>query len=672
MSADSGRIPEGLRLASFEALLPLALAAPVPLFWTEGASGVAIVFYEVALLALWWRARQRRPLALSNTVLNALGLAYLFWLAFEAVTLRHGLLKSVSHLLLFTAVAKLASLKRPGEVRTALLVIFMITLASASSSTHISSLLYFGAMALLGFRTLAKLAVLADFDEAPPPGVLNSIPTGGMAAAVVLAGGVLTAPLFYGLPRLQRPFAVAPFRIDDAFSSTLTADRVDLNTFGAAKRSEQVVLQMSVDPESALPRVLRMREAVFTLYHRGVWTRSSDRPGPGDRSERPLAQTRAQQHEVGRLSVELNMSANGFLFLPYGADRPEVDGEVPTVLRDGVVTLSHAVRSVRYAVDFRGVEPRAVGSSAIDPETVPPEIRQYARELTGDLKEPLAIYARIRDNFARKFTYTLDPPRGKGDPLVHFLLRSRAGHCEYFASAAAMLLTARGIHARLVTGSYGGEASFLSRALVVRGSNLHAWVEAEVDGHGFSVLDPTPPAGIPAAETHVSFLRLLTNIAREIEFFYDRRILGFDSLEQVRIAEAVREAVSGLGRGVASWKQLAGSREVRGVLLGAFLVGFVVFLAVLLRRERRRASASAGTKAYLSLRRLLAVRTGGLAPSVAPLEVARLFARSVPAGREDADAIVSVYCAASFGGHAVSDAAARDLATRLTRLRKLA
>jgi hypothetical protein len=665
-------IPEGLRLASFEVLLPLALAAPVPLFWTEGASGVAIFFYEVALLGLWWRARQRRPLALSNTVLNALGLGYLFWLAFEAVTLRHGLLKSVSHLLLFTAVAKLASLKRPGEVRTALLVIFMITLASASTSTHISSLLYFGAMAFLTFRTLAKLAVLADFDEAPPPGVLKSVPTGGMAAAVVLAGGVLTAPLFYGLPRLQRPFAVAPFRVDDAFSSAMTADRVDLNTFGAAKRSEQVVLHMSVNPESALPRVLRMREAVFARYHRGVWTRSPERPDPGDRSERPLARTRAQQHEVGRLSVDLNMSANGFLFLPYGADRPEVEGEIPTILRDGVVTVSHAVRSVRYAVDFHGVEPRAGGSSVIDPETVPPEIRQYAQELTGDLTEPLAIYARIRDNFAKRYMYTLEPPRGKGDPLVHFLLRSRAGHCEYFASAAAMMLTARGIPARLVTGSYGGEVGFFSRTLVVRGSNLHAWVEAKIDGRGFSVLDPTPPAGIPPAETRVSFLRFFSNLAREIEFFYDRRVLGFDSLEQVRIAEAVREAVSGLGRGIALWKQLAGSPEFRGVLLGAFIIGLVVILFVLLRREKQRAAANAATKAYLSVRRFLASRIGGLSPSVPPLEVARLLGESLPAARQDADAIVAVYCAASFGGRPVSSEAALDLADRLTRLRKLA
>src|SRR5262249_40984878 len=175
-----------LRRASFEVLAPLAAAAPLPLFWTDGASGLAILLYEVSLFTLWRWTRKGRPPRLSNGVLNALGLTYLFWLGFEALVLRHGLLKSIAHLLLFTAVAKLASLKRPGEVRTALLVIFLVTLASASSSTHISSFLYFGAMAFLGFRALARLAVLADFGDGPPERVLKSVPTGGMAAAAIV------------------------------------------------------------------------------------------------------------------------------------------------------------------------------------------------------------------------------------------------------------------------------------------------------------------------------------------------------------------------------------------------------------------------------------------------------------------------------------------------------
>ena len=666
-------IPSGLRRASFEVLAPLAAVAPLPLYWTDGASAFAIVIYEIALFSLWSWTRKGRPPRLSNSVLNTMGLVYLFWLGFEALMLRHGLLKSVSHLLLFTAIAKLASLKRPGEVRTALLVIFLIILASASSSTHIASLLYFAAVAFLGFRALARLAVLADFEDGPPPQVMRAVPTGGMAIAAILIGGTLTAPLFYGLPRLRRPFAVAPFRVDEAFSSALTADRVDLTSFGAAKRSDSVVLRMEVDPESALARVLRLREAVFTRYHRGVWTRAAATlPDPTERAERALAQTRAQQHLLARLSVDLNLNANGFLFLPYGADRPDIEGEIPTVLRDGVVTLARPARVARYTVEVRGVEPKAIGSSAIDPDTVPQEIRDYAQKLTGDLNDPLKIYERIRDNFASHFLYTLDPPRGKGDPLVNFLLHSKAGHCEFFASATAMMLASRGIPSRLVTGSYGGEAGLLSKALVVRGGNLHAWVEANVDGQGFTVLDPTPAAGIPPASTRISWKRFFQNLSREIEFFYDRKILGFDSVDQVRIAETVRDMAQGIGRGIASWKDFVESRDVRRVAGGLLVVGLAIAVFAMLRRGSRSSPASAATRAYMSLRRLLAVRTGGVAPSVPPLEVARLFASEIPAARLDALEIANVYCAATFGNRPIPPEKLRDLDDRLRRLRKLA
>src|SRR4029077_4422085 len=97
------------------------------------------------------------------------------------------------------------------------------------------------------------------------------------------------------------------------------------------------------------------------------------------------------------------------------------------------------------------------------------EIREYASKLTDDLRDPAAIYDRIRGHFAKDFIYTLDAPRGSCVPLVNFLLRSKAGHCEFFASAAAMMLTARGIPARLVTGSYGGEIGFPSSAVRLAG-----------------------------------------------------------------------------------------------------------------------------------------------------------------------------------------------------------
>jgi transglutaminase-like putative cysteine protease len=661
----------GLRRAYLRVLTPAAALAPLPLIWTGGTSVAAIAAYETGLLWLAWRGRGGRPVRLSNSALNVLGVLYLAWLGFETVTLRVGLLRSVSHLLLFTALAKLASLKRPSEARLALLVLFLLTLAAASSSTHVSSLVYFAVMGWLAFRTLARLAVLADFDDAPPDRVLESVPTHGLTLAAIGAGVLFSAPLFFLLPRLHGPFAVAPFRVDDAFSRAIASDRVDLDAFSAAKRSDRVILRLSSSPPLPMQDELRLREAVFTEYDQGVWVRD---PRVGPRRGEKSAFTPggpAPERPLSVVTVDLNVYGQGFLFLPYGASAVRVERGRASEMQDGVMQVGSGRGTVRYEADVRRETPRGAGRGVIPVSDVPEEVREYAYTLTGDLSNPVEIYGRIEDHFRKDFIYTLEPPKHNGDPIAHFLLRSKAGHCEYFASAAAMMLTTRGVRARLVTGSYGGEAGLFSNTIVVRAPNLHAWVEADLDGTGFSVLDPTPPAGIPPPLTKFSVLSRLASLGREIEFLYDRRILGFDSGDQVGVVEAVRE-----GLGSAAGRLAGLGKTVRDSFspATAALVVAGALLVWLLARERLavRRAVSPATRAYLALRRMLSRRKGALTPSVPPAEVARLFAEEVPAGRDDAAAVVEIYCASAFGGVDPGPEGVRELAFRLRRLKKLA
>ncbi len=667
--AESPGLPSGLRRAYVEALAPAAIAAPVPLYFTEGVSAKALALYELALLFLWWRARRGRPVRLPDLALNLAGLAYFLVLGFEVSVLRHGLLRCVSHLLLFTALAKLASIKSAGEARTALLVLFLLTLAAASSSTHVSSLLYFAAMALLAFQALARLAILADFEQAPPERVLRSVPTVAVSAAGIAGAAVLCVPLFYGLPRLKGPYAIAPFRLDDSFSTTLAADRVDLESFGAAKRSDRVVLRLTADAAD-WKRVVRLREAVFTEYRNGVWTRrpASVRQGPWVPPDRP---PRGGREPV---RIDLNLFAKGFLFLPYGVQTLHLaEGRSAYPLSDGLLQASPGRRTLAYEVGLgRPVPARGIGVSAIDPESVPREIREYAAKLVGEEKDPAAVYTRIQNHLRKDFVYTLDPPAARGDALVDFVLRSRAGHCEYFASAAAMMLAARGIPARLVTGSYGGEVGLFSRSIVVRGGNLHAWVEADLDGTGFGVLDPTPPGGLPPATSRGSFLRRLASLGREIEFFYDRRILGFEALDQQRIFEAAREQLSSAAQVASDWKGAwtAGAGAIKRWLGLLALAGALLILGREWRRRRQRLPPA--TKAYVAVRGLLARRIGFVSPSTPPAEIARRFGESLPEAGEDASAVVEVYCASAFGGREVDPGTERELFERVRRLRRLA
>lgn len=86
---------------------------------------------------------------------------------------------------------------------------------------------------------------------------------------------------------------------------------------------------------------------------------------------------------------------------------------------------------------------------------------------------------------------------GERRSLERFLAKDRRGHCEYFASAAVLMLRAAGIPARYATGFVASEWSGLEEALLVRGRHGHAWAQAWLDGRWVDV-DATPPGWLEA------------------------------------------------------------------------------------------------------------------------------------------------------------------------------
>ena len=78
------------------------------------------------------------------------------------------------------------------------------------------------------------------------------------------------------------------------------------------------------------------------------------------------------------------------------------------------------------------------------------------------------------------------------DPLAYFLFERKKGHCEYFASSMAVMLRTLGIPSRVVTGFQSGVYNPMTGWQVIRASDAHSWVEAWIDGRGWTTFDPTP------------------------------------------------------------------------------------------------------------------------------------------------------------------------------------
>lgn len=118
------------------------------------------------------------------------------------------------------------------------------------------------------------------------------------------------------------------------------------------------------------------------------------------------------------------------------------------------------------------------------------ELSQENGEWLSTRERCLKIERYLRDS--GEFSYTLkmaiqDP---EVDPVVDFVLNRKSGHCEYFASALALMLRGVGIPTRLVSGFKGGRWDERRQEMIVEQRHAHAWVEAFVDG-SWMVLDPT-------------------------------------------------------------------------------------------------------------------------------------------------------------------------------------
>ena len=96
-----------------------------------------------------------------------------------------------------------------------------------------------------------------------------------------------------------------------------------------------------------------------------------------------------------------------------------------------------------------------------------------------------------------------DPPPRRGARSPPFLTEDKAGYCQQYSGAMALLLRMGGVPARVSTGFSPGTLDRESGEYVVRDTDAHSWVEAYLAPYGWVTFDPTPPIG-PARLTAVA------------------------------------------------------------------------------------------------------------------------------------------------------------------------
>jgi hypothetical protein len=137
-----------------------------------------------------------------------------------------------------------------------------------------------------------------------------------------------------------------------------------------------------------------------------------------------------------------------------------------------------------------GLDARGLAKSEPDPRVV-----ALARQLSAGARTEWDIVARVERYLldGRRFRYTTHVPNPGPQPLVDFLFRHRAGYCQQFAGAAALLLRLDGVPTRVVAGFATGVQSGPAR-YTVRDRDAHEWIEVYFPGYGWVPFNPTPGA----------------------------------------------------------------------------------------------------------------------------------------------------------------------------------
>lgn len=157
-----------------------------------------------------------------------------------------------------------------------------------------------------------------------------------------------------------------------------------------------------------------------------------------------------------------------------------------------------------------------------------PALEAVARQLGLSGLPPAAAAKRVTEYFAG-FEYATvrnnpfsDVIPGSETPLAEFLNTSHRGHCEYFATAATLLLRTAGIPARYATGYAVQDWSEWENAWIVRERHSHAWARAFIDGRWADV-DTTPPAWFADEESLAPSMQKLTDFLRWAGFRWTTR-----------------------------------------------------------------------------------------------------------------------------------------------------
>ena len=224
--------------------------------------------------------------------------------------------------------------------------------------------------------------------------------------------------------------------------------------------------------------------------------------------------------------------------------------------------------------------------------TVTPRMQQMVERIRAENPTDIGFTLALEEEL-RRMTYTTDLPQPSGPDanlVDEFLFEWQRGHCEYYATAAAVILRAAGIPARIVNGFLGADLNSVGNYYAVRQANAHSWIEVYFPGSGWVQFDPTP-GGTPDMGGS-GLMRRLNEALDAARLAWFRWVIEYDLEKQAGLVRDALNAVSDGERQAASGDFAETLRDfmrwVRKRLAAVILLSALWFIAGFLFQRRAR------------------------------------------------------------------------------------
>jgi protein-glutamine gamma-glutamyltransferase len=317
-----------------------------------------------------------------------------------------------------------------------------------------------------------------------------------------------------------------------------------LGQIGRLKGSGKIVIRLAPKDGGRVPSLLR--EASYRTFKAGTWYTevSKDRFDPvleeTNHTTWPLLPGRTNDVAV---SIACYLpGGNALLPLPTGVGRLEnlsaftvQKNSLGAVLAQGPgLVIFDALYGPGETIDSAGNanedlhvpsrETNALNKVIAELQLEPRNRKQAVHALTGLFQDPQKFRYRTWQGFGGGY--------GTNEtPLSRFLLRTRAGHCEYFATATVLLLRRLGIPARYAVGYGVHEAA--GKNYVVRQRDAHAWCLVwNETAKTWQDLDTTPASWVKEEDARAGSMQALSDLWSRVGFELSKFRWGQTHLRQ--------------------------------------------------------------------------------------------------------------------------------------------